>query len=45
MATRNPSLDIPESDYVGHMSSPEVDQYRVLNRLLREVLIAVRPAG
>jgi SAM-dependent methyltransferase len=40
---RNPWLDIPESDYIGHMTSPEVDQYTVLGRLLREVLERVRP--
>ena len=39
----NPWLDIPEADYVGHMSSPDVDQYGVLNRLLRDALAAVRP--
>jgi protein-L-isoaspartate O-methyltransferase len=35
---RNPWLDISEADYVGHMSSPAVDQRRVLNALFREVL-------
>jgi SAM-dependent methyltransferase len=35
---RNPWLDISEADYVGHMSSPAVDQRRVLNGLFREVL-------
>ena len=40
---RNPWLDIPEADYVGHMSSPLVNQRPVLNRLLREVLERVRP--
>src|SRR5262245_57722996 len=40
---RNPWLDIPESDYVAHMSSPMVDQRPVLNRLLRDVLETVRP--
>ena len=39
----NPWLDIPETDYVAHMCSREVDQYRVLNRLLRDVLATVRP--
>ena len=39
----NPWLDIPETDYVAHMSSREVDQYRVLNQLLRDVLATVRP--
>jgi SAM-dependent methyltransferase len=40
---RNPWLDIPEADYVGHMSSPEVGQRPVLCRLLREALEAARP--
>jgi SAM-dependent methyltransferase len=35
---RNPWLDISEADYVGHMSSPAVDQRRVLSGLFREVL-------
>jgi hypothetical protein len=39
---RNPWLDIPEADYVGHMSSPVVNQRPVLNRLLREALQRVR---
>src|SRR5262245_31772805 len=41
---RNPWLDIPEADYVGHMNSPAVGQHRVLSRLLGEVLVAVRPS-
>jgi SAM-dependent methyltransferase len=40
---RNPWLDIPAADYVGHMSSPEVDQLSVLSRLLREALERFRP--
>jgi SAM-dependent methyltransferase len=40
---RNPWLDIPEVDYVGHMSSPLVNQRPVLNRLLRDALESVRP--
>jgi SAM-dependent methyltransferase len=40
---RNPWLDIPEADYVGHMSSPTVGQRPVLGRLLGEVLETVRP--
>jgi ubiquinone/menaquinone biosynthesis C-methylase UbiE len=43
MPVRNPWLDIPEEDYVAHMTSQEVDQYRVLNRLLREGLATARP--
>ena len=39
----NPWLDIPEVDYVGHMSSPTVNQRPVLSRLLGEALQAVRP--
>jgi len=39
----NPWLTIPADEYVGHMSSPEVGQYQVLNRLLRDVLGRVRP--
>lgn len=40
----NPWLDIPEVDYIGHMSSPAVGQRPVLARLLRDVLESVRPA-
>jgi trans-aconitate methyltransferase len=40
---RNPWLDIPEVDYVGHMSSPMVNQRPVLNRLLGDALGSVRP--
>jgi SAM-dependent methyltransferase len=40
---RNPWLDIPAADYVGHMSSPEVDQLAILSRLLREALERFRP--
>jgi SAM-dependent methyltransferase len=39
----NPWLDIPEADYVGHMSSPAVGQRAVLCRLLAETLESVRP--
>lgn len=39
----NPWLEIPEADYVGHMSSPAVGQRPVLGRLLGEVLNTVRP--
>jgi SAM-dependent methyltransferase len=34
----NPWLDITEVEYVGHMSSPAVNQLPVLSRLFREVL-------
>jgi SAM-dependent methyltransferase len=40
---KNPWLDIPAADYIGHMSSPDVDQYQVLNRLLRDALWSTRP--
>jgi SAM-dependent methyltransferase len=39
----NPWLDIPAADYVGHMSSPEVDQLSVLDRLFRDALERFRP--
>jgi SAM-dependent methyltransferase len=41
----NPWLDIRESDYVGHMSSPAVNQRPVLGRLLRDALDSARPAA
>lgn len=40
---RNPWLDIPEVDYVGHMSSPTVNQRSVLSRLMGDALQSVRP--
>jgi len=43
MQARNPWLDIPAGDYVGHMRSPEVAQHEVLNGLLRDILEGVRP--
>jgi SAM-dependent methyltransferase len=43
MHMNNPWLEIPAGDYVGHMSSPEVAQYHVLNRLLRDMLGSTRP--
>jgi SAM-dependent methyltransferase len=39
----NPWLEIPEADYVAHMSSPAVGQRPVLSRLLGEALEHVRP--
>ena len=39
----NPWLAIPEVDYVGHMSSPTVNQRQVLSRLLGDALASVRP--
>jgi hypothetical protein len=44
MTPRNPWLDIPASDYLGHMSSPEVDQLSLLSGLFREALERFRPA-
>jgi hypothetical protein len=41
---KNPWLDIPEADYVGHMSTPSVGQRPVLGRLLGEILEDVQPA-
>jgi len=38
----NPWLEIPEADYVAHMSSPAVGQRPVLSRLLGEALERVR---
>ena len=38
----NPWLDITEGDYVGHMSSPAVNQRPVLSHLLRDVLESTR---
>ena len=43
LVPRNPWLDIPEADYVAHMSSPTVGQRPVLARLLRDALETVRP--
>lgn len=39
----NPWLDIPEADYIGHMSSPTVGQEPVLSRLLGEALELALP--
>jgi hypothetical protein len=39
----NPWLDIPELDYVGHMSSPTVNQRPVLSRLMGDALESVSP--
>ena len=39
----NPWLDIPAGDYIGHMSSPVVAQYQVLNRLFADTLATTRP--
>ena len=39
----NPWRNIPETDYVGHMSHPSVNQRSVLNRLMRAALADVHP--
>ena len=44
MTKRNAWLDVPADDYIGHMSSPEVDQLSVLSRLFREALERFLPA-
>jgi SAM-dependent methyltransferase len=36
--THNPWLNIPASDYEGHMSSPDVGQLQILNRLFKTIL-------
>jgi SAM-dependent methyltransferase len=41
---RNPWLDIPAADYLGHMGSPDVDQLSALGRLFGETLAHARPA-
>ena len=41
--TRNPWLDIPGSDYEGHMSGPEVQQLQALSGLFAEALRSARP--
>lgn len=40
---RNPWTLIPPDDYVGHMSSPEVGQHAVLNRLFGEAVRSAQP--
>jgi hypothetical protein len=40
---RSPWLDIADADYVGHMSSPAVQQRPALSRLMGEVRELVRP--
>ncbi len=40
---RSPWLDIADADYVGHMSSPAVQQRPALSRLMGEVLEFIRP--
>jgi SAM-dependent methyltransferase len=39
----NPWLNIPASDYIGHMSSPEVAQHQALNHLFRDILSSACP--
>lgn len=40
---KNPWLDISISDYVNHMSSPEVGQYQLINECFRTVLNKYKP--
>lgn len=35
---KNPWLDISYEDYIGHMDSPEVDQYKMINKVFKESL-------
>jgi hypothetical protein len=42
---RNPWLDIPLEDYVGHMTRPHVGQRVVLNRLLGDALKTTKPSS
>lgn len=41
----NPWIHISESDYVGHMNSPAVNQRPFLNQALHDALLAFRPAS
>jgi 2-polyprenyl-3-methyl-5-hydroxy-6-metoxy-1,4-benzoquinol methylase len=43
VAMTNPWLEVPASDYIGHMSSREVAQYQALNRNFAETLAVIRP--
>jgi SAM-dependent methyltransferase len=40
---KNPWLEISVSDYVNHMSSPEVKQYQLINRCFKSVLTRHKP--
>lgn len=39
----NPWLDVDLSDYVNHMSSPEVGQYQMINECFRNILSKLQP--
>ncbi len=39
----NPWIDIDLSDYVNHMSSPEVGQYQMINECFKTVLEKIKP--
>jgi len=41
--SRNPWLDIPEADYIGHMGNPAVQQLQALSGLFKEALRSVCP--
>jgi ubiquinone/menaquinone biosynthesis C-methylase UbiE len=41
----NPWLDIPATDYEGHMASPPVGQLQLLNQLFARTLAETRPAA
>ncbi len=43
LKTQNPWLEISASDYVNHMSSPEVCQYQMINEYFRTVLNRYNP--
>jgi hypothetical protein len=45
MQMSNPWLDITEVDYVGHMTSPAVNQRPVLSRLLGDALESALPGA
>ncbi len=40
---KNPWLDVDLSDYVNHMSSPEVGQYQMINECFRNLLSKFNP--
>jgi len=42
---KNPWLAIPVDEYVGHMRSPEVGQYEILNQLMRDTVQTSRPGN
>jgi SAM-dependent methyltransferase len=44
VTSRNPWLDIPEADYVGHMAGAAVGQRQALNAIFRATLARYAPA-